>query len=507
MAVLSLRCRLGGQSATSMRLRQWPQHRLQKDNLSRQLIINLARTIPPSVMGSTSSHFDKNSWPNEVGTLQLSDLLGALSFALDATEGQPVGHSIRVTLIGCEIGQRLGIADTELHDLYYTLLLKDLGCSSNAARICELYLADDLKFKHAFKLVDGSTKSALDFLYRETARGGSPLRRAKTLISVIRNAGKIVDDLIETRCQQGAKIARQMGFSQRVALGIHALDEHWDGSGRPERLSGHSIPINARIALIAQVADVFMTNSCIDDAKAEIAGRRGSWFDPEIADVALSVLDDADIIAQLADPNTEAAIFSHHAAIQKKSLDDAQLDRIIEGFSQVIDAKSPFTNEHSRRVAAYTDTLADALGYSESERRWMCRSAQLHDIGKLGVPNSILDKPGKLDDVERAIIEAHTLTGNMILKRIGIFSRVAHLAEAHHERLDGKGYPNRLNADQLSLDVRILTVADIFDALSAERPYKPALPRDKVISIMDDMEGSMIDSRCYTALKQTILRQ
>lgn len=446
----------------------------------------------------------KDRWPGGLGSLRISELLGALSHALDATEGQPVGHAIRVTMIGDEIGRRLGLPADERHDLYYTLLLKDLGCSSNAARICELYLADDLEFKHAFKLVDGTTRSALQFLIRETARGSSTIRRARTLISVIRDAGSIVDELIETRCQQGASIARKMGFSARVALGIHALDEHWDGSGRPERLCGDDIPLGARIALVAQVADVFMTTGGPGNAIDEIASRRGTWFDPEIADVAKSVLNDASVRERLADPHLANAVLSQPAAVEATQLTNEKMDRIIEGFSQVIDAKSPFTNNHSKRVSDYVDRVTAVLGYDEDHRRWMRRSALLHDIGKLGVPNRILDKPGKLDPDERTVIEAHTLIGNTILEQIGVFARVAHLAEAHHERLDGKGYPHQLTSDHLTIDVRVLTVADIFDALSAERPYKPALPPERVHEIMSDMEGTSIDGMCYAALKSAL---
>lgn len=440
-------------------------------------------------------------WPDGLGTLRLSELLGALSGALDATEGQPPGHAIRVTMIGDEIGRRLGLPADERHDLYYTLLLKDLGCSSNAARICELYLADDLEFKRAFKLVDGTMRSALQFLIRETARGNSTVRRTKTLISVIRNAGSIVDDLIETRCQQGAAIARKMGFSTRMALGIHALDEHWDGSGRPERLSGEEIPLGARIALVAQVADVFLSSGGPDNAISEISSRRGTWFDPEIADTAISVLEDTSLRERLADPDLAQGVFSNPAAAEATELTDEAMDRIIEGFSKVIDAKSPFTNNHSQRVSGYVDRVAAILGYDDVDRGWMRRTALLHDIGKLGVPNRILDKPGKLDPDERTVIEAHTLVGRAILDKVGVFARSAHLAEAHHERLDGRGYPHHLAAEHLTLDVRVLTVTDIYDALSAERPYKPAFSQGKVHEIMSEMVGTAIDGMCYEALR------
>lgn len=452
-------------------------------------------------MGHLSTFPAAQTWPDGVGTLRLAELLGALSHALDATEGQPVGHAIRVTWLGCDIGRRLGLTGTDLHDLYYTLLLKDLGCSSNAARICQLYLADDLEFKRAFKRVDGTTKSALQFLLRETARGGSLVQRGKTLVSVIRNAAPIVDDLIETRCEQGAMIARMMGFSARVADGIHALDEHWDGSGRPDRRTGTAIPLGARIALVAQVADVFMTNGSTAAARTEIAGRSNGWFDPDVVAAALAALDDPAVLSAMRAPDLAQRVFAHPAAAETVALDDAALDRIIGGFAHVIDAKSPFTQNHSGRVAACVDDLTAALGLDANARRWLRRAALLHGIGKLGVSNRILDKAGRLDPPERALIEAHTTTGRTILHQITIFAQVAHLAAAHHERLDGKGYPQGLTGAQLCRDVRILTTADIYDALSAERPYKPAYPPDKVRAIMDDMVGTAIDPACYAALR------
>lgn len=171
----------------------------------------------------------------------------------------------------------------------------------------------------------------------------------------------------------------------------------------------------------------------------------------------------------------------------------------------MIDAKSPFTRNHSARVTTYVNHLTVALGCNTTTQRWMHRAALLHDIGKLGVPNRILDKPGQLDATERAVIEGHTLTGRNILGQITLLAQVGHLAAAHHERLDGTGYPLRLSGDQISMDVRILSCADIYDALAAERPYKPAFAPDKVRAIMDAMVGVAIDPQCYDALRDTLL--
>ena len=188
-----------------------------------------------------------------LGGLKLSELIGALSHALDITEGQPEGHCVRCCWIGMHVGRAMGLSDEALWELYYTLLLKDLGCSSNAARICQLYLTDDLSFKRDFKLVDGSLPKVLKFVVGHTGLGSAMGERLKAIANIFRNGDELAQELIETRCTRGADIARQLRFGEAVAMGIHCLDEHWDGGGRPARLRGEAIPVFSRIALLAQV--------------------------------------------------------------------------------------------------------------------------------------------------------------------------------------------------------------------------------------------------------------
>ena len=126
--------------------------------------------------------------------------------------------------------------------------------------------------------------------------------------------------------------------------------------------------------------------------------------------------------------------------------DDDYLDDIAQAFARVIDAKSPFTSGHSERVALFTDLIAEEMGYDGGHRRWLKRAALLHDIGKLGVSNSVLDKPGKLDDDEWIAVRRHAELSEQILARISTFGDLSKVAGAHHERLDGKGYPRGLKA-------------------------------------------------------------
>src|SRR5574343_2025141 len=149
---------------------------------------------------------------NATADLKLSELISALSHALDITEGQPEGHCVRCCWIGMHIGRRLGLADDDLWNLYYTLLLKDLGCSSNAARICELYLADDLSFKHDFKTVGDSLPQVINFVLRHTGLKAGLAERFRSVLTIFREGSEIAQELIATRCQRGAEIARLLRF-------------------------------------------------------------------------------------------------------------------------------------------------------------------------------------------------------------------------------------------------------------------------------------------------------
>ncbi len=438
--------------------------------------------------------------------VRLAELIGALSHALDMTEGQPPGHCIRACWIGVHVGQALQIEPRLLPDLYYTLLLKDLGCSSNAARICSLYLADDIRFKRGFKTIDGSLASALRFVFTQTGLEAGLSERIRAIVNILQNGGEIVRDLIETRCHRGAEIAAKMRFSVEVQRGIRSLDEHWDGAGQPEGLRGNAIPMNAAIALLAQVVDVFHTERGPDAAVAEVRARAGHWFAPALVDGLLAAQAVPGFWEGLADPAVADRVLALDPSADAAPVDEGYLDDIASAFSDVVDAKSTFTADHSRRVTLYADMIAEEMGLGSAHRRWLRRAGLLHDIGKLAVSNTILDKPGRPDDAEWAALRAHPGRGEEILMRVAAFRDIAPLAGAHHERLDGRGYPRGLRDDEICLETRILTVADVFDALSADRPYRPAMPIADALAILDKDTGTAFDATCVAALRRGLER-
>ena len=185
-------------------------------------------------------------------------------------------------------------------------------------------------------------------------------------------------------------------------------------------------------------------------------------------------------------------------------LDDVSLDRVAGAFARVIDAKSPFTARHSERVAEISVAVGALLEWTPAELRRLSHAALLHDIGKLGVSNLILDKPGRLTDDERAAIELHPVHTRELLTRVEPFRELADDAAAHHEKLDGSGYPLGLAADELSSTARILAVADVFEAMTARRPYREPLPAEIALGEFEREDGRRFDVGCVAALRELV---
>jgi HD-GYP domain-containing protein (c-di-GMP phosphodiesterase class II) len=431
----------------------------------------------------------------------LSEVIGALSYALDLTEGQPAGHCLRCAWIGMHVGQTLGMSPTQLSDLYYTLLLKDAGCSSNAARLWQLYGGDERQVKRNYKTVDSQSLLSLgQFVLQHTGPGEPLRRRVQRFFNLTRQGDELAGELIQTRCERGADIVLRLGFGQAVADGVYGLDEHWNGKGRPARLAAEAIPLNARIALLAQITDVFHAVGGPAAALAEVSRRAGTWFDPQVVAALRVAAAGGGFWGGLKDEGLDARVAAIEPSARVIVIDEAQLDVIAEAFADIIDAKSSFTCGHSRRVTQYADAIAANLGMADRRRRWLRRASLLHDIGKLGVSTGVLDKPGKLDPGEWVAMRHHALLSENILSRMSAFQDLAPVAGAHHERLDGKGYPKGLTGDAIVMETRIITASDIFDAITARRPYRDPMPIAQAVATMEGERGTAIDGRCLDAL-------
>ncbi len=434
----------------------------------------------------------------------LAEILSAFSYALDLTEGQPAGHSIRACWMGTKLAQAMGLEGTQLYDVYYAVLLKDLGCSFNAARVAEMFVGDDRALKQSFKLIGPDDQDFADFILREVGVDADAETRDAAVANLYENGADIMAEIMETRCTRGADIARSLRFSENVAKAIAHLDEHWDGSGLPLGIEGEAIHIGGRIALLAQIADVFYCAGGPQAAMAEVRARSGTWLDPKLVDVFLQLASSSIFWTALASDSIEEQLFTLEPASQDVHIDEEYLDAIAVAFGQVIDAKSPFTGGHSERVGHYTDLVAAQMGLDADTRRSLRRAAMLHDIGKLAVSSTILEKPGPLDEDEWKIMHTHPLHTFNILSKIVPMRDMAVIAGAHHERLDGTGYPLGIDADVISIEARIITICDIFDALTADRPYRAAMSVEKALAVIESEIGLVTDAECFAALRAVV---
>jgi len=176
----------------------------------------------------------------------------------------------------------------------------------------------------------------------------------------------------------------------------------------------------------------------------------------------------------------------------KQEEDRIYIRETTEAFAKIIDMKDTYTNGHSSRVAKYTAMLAKELGYDEETVEKYYRIALLHDIGKVGIPKEVLNKPGRLTEEEYELIKSHAEKGYDALKDISIMPELAIGAGSHHERPDGKGYPKGLKGDEIPRVAQIIAVADCFDAMYSDRPYRKCLPFDKVVATIREISGTQL---------------
>jgi putative nucleotidyltransferase with HDIG domain len=428
--------------------------------------------------------------------IRLSEVISALSYALDITEGQPIGHAVRACAIGMRIGEEVELDDDARSSLVYALLLKDAGCSSNAAKLSALFGADDFELKRTRKLTNHLRPvEALKFTLRHA--------RTRRLAAIARSGAEGARAMTELRCERGAEIARMIELTESTADAIKTLDEHWDGDGYPYGLAGEAIPLLGRIVCLAQTAEVFFAAAGPRAVFDVAADRSGTWFDPALVAALRSTRRDRRFWSALGGHEPHAVIGAFEPRDRIQTADSERLDRVAEAFALIIDAKSPYTGSHSVGVARIAVAVADVLGYGPRALRDLRRAALLHDIGKLGVSNLILDKPGKLTDEEWVHMRRHPELTVRILQRVGAFRGLAATAGAHHERLDGRGYHLGLRGEQLNRDARILVVADVCEALTADRPYRQAMEPDQVRAIMRRDAGLAFCPEALGALEET----
>jgi len=440
----------------------------------------------------------------DASSIRICEVVSALSFALDLTEGQPMGHSVRTCVLGMRLADEVGLPRELRGNLYYALLMKDAGCSSNASRMFQILGTDDIKAKRDVKTTDWTRIGwdSLQYALSHVRTGAPFLARLRALFDVAVHRDKNAKEMVQVRCERGAAIARGIGLPETTALAICSLDELWNGSGQPAGLRGAEIPILSRIMNLARTVEIFSTAFGAEEAVRMARKRSGRWFDPSLVRAFCSLAKNPSLWEDV--ENAHRRVLDLEPVQTVLTAGETTLDNICLAFADVIDAKSPFTYRHSVGVAGAAVAMARTLALGEAEVTLIRRAALLHDIGKLSVSNTILEKPDKLTTAEWDIVHEHPRYSHEILKRIPGFGELSEIAASHHEKLDGSGYFRRMTAAQMSLPARILVVADMYDALTARRPYRDALPREKVFGILRQDAPRALDTACVEALERSI---
>lgn len=400
-------------------------------------------------MAETSSSF-RRDLKGAADAISLSEVISALGYALDLTEGSLPGHALRSCLLGMRIGEEIGLAATWMNSLYYALLLKDVAGHHVGIEL-------DLPG-------------------------------------------------VSQRCDRAASIMLKLGMGELAAEAVRCVDERWDGGGIPDRLRGEEIPLLARICSVARHLDIYWAGYGERGAIGTLEERSGTWFDPEVVRAAKSLDSRGTLWADcFADDEEEMrrAVLDLDPG-RRQYVEAAEIDRVCEAFADVVDAKSHYTFSHSIGVADAAHGIAERVGLAPDRVNMVRRAALLHDIGKLSVSNAILDKVGPLTANEWQTVRQHPGHTRRILERVGPFREIAVIAGEHHEKLDGSGYPNRLVGRDLSMEARIVAVADIYGALSEDRPYRAGLEFDQIVPIMKSLAPRKLDRACVEALVEVV---
>jgi HD-GYP domain-containing protein (c-di-GMP phosphodiesterase class II) len=431
---------------------------------------------------------------------RLSEVLSALSSALDLAEGQPVGHAIRTGLIGMRLAEELALDSPARSALYYALLLANAGGPGTAAEVTALLDGDDRALKARFATVDWTRAvAAAHYGLRHAGRGRSAWFRTRAVVRSAGAARRLARTFIRGRAERGAAVAARLGLPEATAEAIRTADEHWDGRGQPEGLDGAAIPLLGRIVGLARTVDVFATAADREAAIAMVRERREKWFEPALADCVLGWERDHLWWAALRGSAAAARLAAAEPRDCIRVVDEAGLDEIARAFADIVDSKRSWTAGHSARVGALSASVAAARGADASGERRVLRAGLLHDIGELGVANRALDSTDALTPDEFTEIKRHPLQTYEILSKIPPFAGFARLASLHHERLNGSGYPWGLSGNEIGPEARTLAVAEVYDALILWRPYRPALTPQAALMLMRSDAG--LDGDIIAALE------
>lgn len=311
-------------------------------------------------------------------------------------------------------------------------------------------------------------------------------------------------------CVVGAELLKKSPYLHHLSDIVRYHHTHW------EKLQSLDIPEHIKLCanciyMVDRVDVLTLTSASgksnvllgAPETLATINRFKGIWFAPQLVDALNKVASHESFWLGLEQVEDNATAEAWVAAEKTQSVPFEKLKKLTQIFSSIVDAKSPFTHDHSEGVASLSRYIAELFGLSKTQCDKVEIAGLLHDIGKLRTPDDYLEKPSKLSEDEFAMLRRHSYDTFNILKKINGFEEIALWAGQHHERINGTGYPNHLSEKEISLEARIISVADVFQALAQKRPYREPLSPDAIMKILLRMaEEGALDGQVVARVQQ-----
>lgn len=454
--------------------------------------------MPPT---TASYPADAASTSNVSELGRFAGMIGALTTAIDLAEGNGTGHTLRTCVIGMKIGRRLSMTPLDLSDLYYALLLKDIAGPHTQSFDMAVTGQGGLRARRLLR--EGRSgmswreagRAILDF-----HRDKPFLQRTRSRLQFFLKRGQFRAETVAIRVAAANDLLDTLEVSNATRVAICSVDERWDGRGAPDQLRGVLIPVIAQIVKLAQTMEFFSRLGGEKHVIPWLHRRCHGWFDPGLVAAATRLFESPSSWWHLEHKDLLAHTVSLEPRKNMLAATSDSIDRICEVFAEVADARSHYSSKRSVQVADIAVRIARVLKMSDRQVKTLRRAALLHSIGQLGVPRHILEQDGALSAEEQALVREYPLHTYDILHRVPELEEIAQIAMSHHERLDGSGYPNQLSGDQISRSARILAVADVAEALAAERSFRKKYSGQQIYKILTELTPHKLDAECVNAL-------
>jgi putative nucleotidyltransferase with HDIG domain len=381
-----------------------------------------------------------------------SNVLIPLSQAVDLAEGRLPGHAQRVAFISMSVAEKLGLDRDSQLEVCYAGLMHDIGVIAASADIATSTSGDE-------RMVFAS----LPLLTPDEALAGA----GDTSFAFV--------DRVAGHVDHGVRAARLLGLPNETVRAIATHHETWDGQGYPDGLVGPETPVLGRIVCLADHTEALIAQTSPLLARRSfsfwMSNARGTQTDPEIVN-ALAELGGGDSFwLGLCSDDLNAELTARCQRIREGR--GPRLMPMSEAFSQLVDARLSFTEDISARVARYAELLGKAAGLNDQAVQYLRVAALLHDVGQLSMSERVLSKPGIFTIEEMGALHLHPIYSADIVRGIPGMETVASWVVSHHERIDGRGYPEGREGDDIPLESRILAIADGYVAITSDRPHRP----------------------------------